>query len=388
MMTKSDNLLMAFILPVWGEPRFIIRMDFFDSFNNKNMVFSFEREYFSSNSDKNYISLGYVKHGRYFKRIPIILKAFNVLINHIKFFRKVKFVYVFGFDCAFLAILMKKICLLDYKIIYEIADIRRIVMENTLKGKMVRYLEKLIIKNSQLVVTTSQAFVDNYINKKLKLTDFNYFVLENKLDDSLKEYNICKANWTGDSPLKIGCFGLMRYERSIQLLIDIAKKHPDKFVIIFRGYVIGENNNIKKILEEASLMPNVYWLGEYKSPCDLPNIYSEVDVSWVVYDWKASCEMHNIKWALANKLYESIYFSCPIIVRKDTEMEKRVINLGVGWGVDLEKPDRVEEFLLGLSPSLIFNAVEKCKKIKNRKDFFVIEDHKKLLEELYYIQAK
>ena len=63
-----------------------------------------------------------------------------------------------------------------------------------------------------------------------------------------------------------------------------------------------------------------------------------------VYD----ADMSNVRVALPNKLYESVYCRLPIIVAKNTYLEKVVNDWGVGIGVDHNSVEELRNAIIEL----------------------------------------
>src|SRR5690606_7611457 len=109
-----------FVLPVSTQPRYAKRIRSYQKEGAEITVASFAREYFSKNTlpaNINYISLGRIASGNYFRRIPHILKVLKKLITLSKD-KSAVFMFsadIFIFLCPFLA---------REKVWYEIGDIR------------------------------------------------------------------------------------------------------------------------------------------------------------------------------------------------------------------------------------------------------------------------
>jgi succinoglycan biosynthesis protein ExoL len=125
--------------------------------------------------------------------------------------------------------------------------------------------------------------------------------------------------------VKIGLIGLLRYEKPIRWLINFVNNHSSDYELHCFG-----DGPFKSIVEESS-NKNIYYHGSYKAHEQLEMIYKSIDLNFVVYDNNSK----NVQLAIPNKLYESIYFCKPILVAKDTCLEKEVLNLKVGASVSL-----------------------------------------------------
>ena len=151
-----------FLLPQPSQPRYHKRMNRFRKLGISPKIFSFEREYFEGKRDSLcYQSLGKIEHGNYCKRLYSLVKAFFLLKNEMAF-NSFSGVYAFGLDLAFVGVLLK--IFLRRKnlfVVYECADIQPLM----LKSRLVRLVERWVIRKSTIIVTTSEGFVENYFFK-------------------------------------------------------------------------------------------------------------------------------------------------------------------------------------------------------------------------------
>lgn len=124
----------------------------------------------------------------------------------------------------------------------------------------------------------------------------------------------------------IGFIGVYRYLKQQELLMRFC----DEYSVAARYH--GGPPEIKQKLQSMSkLNKNLQINGEYTSE-DLPEIYSEIEVIFAVYDTKQL----NVRLALPNKLYEAIFYQKPIIVAKGTYLADIVNELQIGIAVDAE----------------------------------------------------
>src|SRR5690606_36062673 len=115
--------------------------------------------------------------------------------------------------------------------------------------------------------------------------------------------------------------------------------------------------------------------GPFRNPDDLGKIYDNLDVSYFVYDNTET----NVRLAIPNKLYESMYFGVPGIVAASTTLAERVQQLGVGFVVDPSKGDFVGRWLETVSIDDIKGAAERCLMVPKDE---LVEDDENLLRAL------
>ena len=81
-------------------------------------------------------------------------------------------------------------------------------------------------------------------------------------------------------------------------LEQTALDNPDKITIITAGIV----SQPPDIVERTAKLPNVKYLGTYKSLDDLPELYRMVDIVWACYHYPSKTDM-NWQWARINRFY-------------------------------------------------------------------------------------
>jgi succinoglycan biosynthesis protein ExoL len=96
----------------------------------------------------------------------------------------------------------------------------------------------------------------------------------------------------------------------------LALERPDDVEIVVAGYIQDflHSLNIPGRIEELA---NVTYLGEFRSPDDLPSLYSDIDILWGCYPYPDSDD-HNWRWARTNRFYESCFYQKPIIALRDS----------------------------------------------------------------------
>ena len=131
------------LIPNIDMPRGLKRIKNFKELGIQYEIFGFEREYFKGKIKSNeYTSLGHIEHQKYVKRIPAIIKALPI-IN--KASRGCDVVYAFGVDCLLLGCLAS--CRKQKrKLVYEVADIQSMMLGTGLKSRLLRWLERFLLR--------------------------------------------------------------------------------------------------------------------------------------------------------------------------------------------------------------------------------------------------
>ena len=193
-------------------------------------------------------------------------------------------------------------------------------------------------------------------------------ILPNKIGKKILELPKVEKNYEVDvNHLNIGFVGAPRFEKVLGFLDIACRYFPQHKFHIFGGPV---PDDFKKL--EA--YTNMTFHGPFKTPDDLPNIYSHLDLVLSTYD----TDSDNVRYAEPNKLYEAIFFETPIIVSLGTFLGEKVNRLGIGYQLDVTE-DNVKEFLSKLTIDDIQRVVSNIKKIPKE---FAINDGSELFESI------
>ena len=155
--------------------------------------------------------------------------------------------------------------------------------------------------------------------------------------------------------LRIGFVGMLRY-KSVKNFIKVFCENYPKDEFIVYGKV---NEKESESFEELKSLPNYTFKGGFKNPDDLPKLYSEIDLVLATYD----TDFENVRYAEPNKIYEAIYFDTPIIVSKNTFLESKVLNLGIGYSVDAMNSEDVMSVISDIKQRGIDEKIDSCRKI-------------------------
>nr|WP_294995071.1 hypothetical protein [uncultured Sediminibacterium sp.] len=327
----NDQIKVLNLLQVVGHPRDSKRITGLLESGFSVSAMSFEREYHSGRlPDCPLEILDKIENGKYMARFFKIIKALPKLRKKM---RHANVVYASGQDMAAMAYLAG--LGLSKPIIMEVGDIVDLQLSNSLFSKIVRKVEKFLVNRYKLLVVISPGFLEDYYHKWLKVRTPG-MVLENKLELSFSEKmkdrplkNLNTKDIFQSRPLRIGYFGLLRDEWSWKVLEKLALEHPKEYEVFFAGMPI----NPKDIVQRIAQVDNMKYLGEYKSPDDLPDLYGEVDMVWACYprigenDW-------NLKWGRPNRFYESCFFGKPTFARKGAHFATDVERLQIGKAID------------------------------------------------------
>jgi|SRR5690554_1431943 len=312
------------LCPSMSQPRYHKRARLLAE-NYSVSVIAFRRKYYNESKFNDGVPVdvvGELPDGAHFKRLFFLLSVYRRLSLAKE---SIDVFYAFSVDLYLVAVLA------GLRVgVYEVGDIR----SAGFKGFMFRVFEKFIIRHARKVIITSAYFYSEYYSK-MGLPKNNFQVVENKLPDVFfdnKRKPIFFDNGGDNCPpvrrkIRIGVVGFFRYKVPIKLLLDFCNLYPGDYEVHF----FGDGPLVEQVKAEQS--DNVFYHGAFSNPKDLPKIYSLIDVNFVVYD---SSDL-NVRLALPNKFYESIYFCVPIIVASNTALESEVVKKGVGFSISLDE---------------------------------------------------
>lgn len=277
---------------------------------------------------ENRTLLGSAVSASYFSRLALYPKMFFKIRKMLK---NCGAVYSWSVDTAFVSLLAAK-SLRGKKFIYGYSDVHPVATRK--KGiipKLVRFVEKTIAKNSDMVVFTSPLFRTEYFGKMLGLEIEKYAVIENKIhreyaDFILENYN---PKPVPERDFVFGYFGVLTYMDAFSFIKQAAKSGIKTLV---RGLIGREGREA----ELVGGVPNLEYAGKYKNPEDIPSMFSQIDVSWMIHSFAPET---NFQWQMTNRFYEALMMGVPVVVQKGTAHEDFVLHNDIGLSIDIYSPE-------------------------------------------------
>lgn len=335
----------TFLLPVVSQARYHKRVNELQKLGIKGQILAFERDYYPGKPwPDGYLSLGKIQHENYYKRLVPFVKALPSIIKEA---RKSDIIYAFGLDTLFLAWLASRFSGRYLKIIYEVGDIRSILLGKSLLSQNLRRLERFLLRHVEILVVTSEAFISGYFHGIQGLMTLRYQVIENKLDENAFSILPSPVSYNKENGgLRIGYFGLIRCRRSWDILKRVTSTSSGQIQLYLRGISMGEQD----LDEEARIDPYINYGGPYMAPDDLPSLYRQVDMVWACYPYQGN-ELGNWRWARTNRFYEACHFQKPMFAQKGTEDGRLVEALELGITLDLADIEGTVDRILHIKPT-------------------------------------
>ncbi|MGB5847622.1 MAG: hypothetical protein WBH40_03980 [Ignavibacteriaceae bacterium] len=355
--------------------RFIKRVEIINKLIDQIQVYAFERKgsYPGKKIDFRMNTLGEITHVSYLKRFVLIVKSINKIRSTV---RKTDVVYTFGLDMLFLGWISKQLSFRkNVQLVYEVGDIREILIGKTPINNLARFFEKFLLRYVSVLVITSKAFYTEYFKKVQNTKSLRYHVVENKLDtDIMSVARSQEIAGKDNKEFTIGYFGVLRCARTLEILKMLAEKGKGKIKIYLRGL-----RGIKTQIEYDQLVntEGVVNEGPYVVPDDLSEMYNSVDMVWACYPYQGK-ETGNWCWAKTVRFYESCYFKKPVFVQTGTEDCKTVEQYGIGICLDLDNIEKTVECILSLSDAEISEWEKNINELPEHM-YMYSDEHEKLI---------
>ncbi len=212
------------------------------------------------------------------------------------------------------------------RLVYECLDIHGSLRGASLGARLLRGIESFLLRQSHLLLVSSPAFIHEYFAVNHRLT-IPWLLVENK---PLLEGSASSAARTAAKhslfgpPWRIGWFGVLRAQKALDALCEIARCSQGRVEIIIRGRPTPVD--FVDFPGQVDATPNVVFKGAY-TPADLADMYGEIHFNWTL-DFLD--EAGNSSWLLPNRIYEGGLFGAVAIARRETETGRWVENHGVG----------------------------------------------------------
>jgi succinoglycan biosynthesis protein ExoL len=192
---------------------------------------------------------------------------------------------------------------------YEMLDVHRLLVSRSPAGLGLRAIEARLLRETALVVVSSPAFVASYFDAWSRPAG-RTVVLENKVfaPGRLSQRITPSA---GGPPWRIGWYGMIRCQRSLNLLCALARDAEGLVTVDIRGRpTYGAFVDFEG---QVANVPNLSFGGPYKVE-DISHLYSDVHFTWAIDFFEAGL---NSSWLLPNRLYEGqLYGAVPIALRE------------------------------------------------------------------------
>ena len=367
-------MIWSFIMPVSTQPRYHKRINAVSREGVSTYSLSFKRDYVPGPNGFKAEMLGEIEAGSYLRRLVPILRAVPKVRRKA---RQSEVLYAFGLDM----LLLSWLSLIGMKhrpsLVYEVADIRDVFIENSLVGLVARSIEDFLLKKSELLVVTSEAYLSEYFRKNYRLDSTSTIVIENKVDEVRMDARPSESSYTKnhhDTCITIGYYGLIRCYRSCEVLA-VSASMSDNIKVEVRGVGHGGVHGLSEFADSNS---DIAYGGSYVNPDDLPEMYGSVDIVWACYPY-GQRDTGNWRWARTNRFYESLFFGRPLIAQRGTEDAKSVERYEIGLVVDLGDRKFASQQISRISREDIKRWTQNLNRVP-RSVYIYTDEHRRLVQ--------
>ena len=215
------------------------------------------------------------------------------------------------------AIALSPLALARYKKRY-IFDFRDLTMEKLPPYKAV---EMQLIKNASFVAISSPGFID------FLSADGDYVLSHN-----CKNIAVNKKDMSKNTPIRITFWGMVRQEAFQKRICD-KFGNDDRFIISYHGE--GCTQQLEEYCRERNY-GNIRFTGRYY-PEDIKNFIADTDILLNLYENEGKQEH-----ALTVKLYDGVRYQLPMLVAKNSFMQRYLKDYSFTFPVDLDTLQKEE----------------------------------------------
>jgi succinoglycan biosynthesis protein ExoL len=273
------------------------------------------------------VDLGLTQDGAFLKRIRSVFSGATQAAAD-GALAKADVIYARNLDMLACAFLAKRKAKLDTPVIYECLDVHRLLSRRDVIGSLLRKLEGSLLRRSRGLVVSSPGFLKNHFERYFP-GQYKSYLVENRLATGA-DYGPRAASAVSPdgAPLRIGWVGMLRCQRSLDLLAGIADALGDQVEVKLHG--LPARTEIPVFEPVIDARANMSYAGRYRSPEDLAGIYEGLDVVWAGDFMEAG---YNSVWLLPNRIYEGGYYATPSIAPAGTETAHWLDGHGCGFSV-------------------------------------------------------
>ena len=300
---------------------------------NGHTVQSFtHRRHDNAGPEWDNVDLGRTRNGAYLDRIISVFRGAFRTAKHKDALAKTDLIIARNLDLLIVAFLAKRLTGLSTPVIYECLDVHRQLCRQDAIGWVARKIEGSLLKRCRGLLVSSPAFLKEHFERYYK-GEYRAALIENRLPEAFAEtYQRPDPDRESDleksRPLRLGWVGILRCQRTLDLMVRTAHDLGDAIEI----HVHGKPDlwNVPKFHETVETVENIVFHGAYKAPEQLPDIYNNLDLIWSGDFMEAGL---NSTWLLPNRIYEGGYLGVPAITPEGTQTANWVENHRSGFVV-------------------------------------------------------
>ena len=329
---------------------------------------------------QNTVIVGRAKKRNLPSRLYAIIRIVFLALRRPELFQGVDIFFCRSLDMAVAGCILKRI--FGGFLVYEVLDIHPLCTRKGMLGRITRFVDRWILNNASLLVTSSMGFVRFYFLKQ----GYNgkIFLRENKVLGLRTEekYWLNRrgpfSKYSSDKSIVIGYFGKLRCERSIEILISAAAMLEGRLKVVIAGVpessVLDILNDAKKTCEYLEVK------GAYRNPEDLERLYRSVHLTWCI----DLSDKKNGDWLIPNRLYEGGLFGIPALAMSGTETGRLVDDEQLGVSLKSPLNHSLVDFIKALTEERYNELISRVKNVPVGR-FLDSGQHVNLVQELSHL---
>ena len=259
-------------------------------------------------------------------------------------------IHACDFDTILPALLMKAI--FRKKVVYDIFDFYADHLRRTPKIiiNLIRFLDLWAIGRADAVI-----IVDDSRRKQIEGSKPRRLAVIYNSPEDVKVLPGEESFFPPTSRLKLTYVGLLQVERGLFEMLAVLQKHPE-----WELNLAGFGGDEAQLVEMAKDLPNVHWHGRISYDKAL-QLSQSADVLFATYD----PSIPNHAYSSPNKIFEAMMLGKPLIVARDTNIDRIVEDRRNGVVIKYGDARALEEALLSLE-----NAETRSKMGRNSRQAY------------------
>ncbi len=345
----------VFILSSLNDPHYRKRVEEFMDHGYEVIVYGFKREGRELPPSRyDPTVLGEIQNRSFSSRIGILNSGIRSILAQCRG----KICFYSSLDIAIFASLY-----IRAPYIYEVCDLTELTIGNKAVKGILTALNRRYIRKSITTIITSEGFAQHFAG----IDQGKFSLIPNKVSPDIPAFSAERKTIDKDV-IRIGFAGVIRFE-TIYNFVKSASEFGHNIELHLFGIYNDTDKWSVKIRELEKESDNVIYHGPFSNPDGLPAIYSGIDMVLCTYS-----PTFGVKYAEPNKLYEAIYFRCPIIVSENVFLGDKVKRLNVGYVINAMDEDVIKSFLSGLNETEYNQKVIACESIPQRDCLNINDD--------------
>jgi glycosyltransferase involved in cell wall biosynthesis len=271
--------------------------------------------------------------GKGIMNFPQLLRwQIHLLVWLFRHRREYDILHACDFDTILPAYLLK--ILARKKVIYDIFDFYADHLRATpsIIKKMIRAVDIWVIGKVDAVILVDDTRREQIRDAKPQRMEVVYNSPQDMLDSAPAESHVSKVTLT------LAYVGLLQVERGLLELLQVMGRHPN-----WRLDLAGFGGDQDELLAAASKLSNVRWLGRVSYDKAL-EISRSADMLLATYDPR----IPNHRYSSPNKVFEAMMLGKPIVVARNTNMDRIIEQADCGLVVEYGDVEDLEAALLRL----------------------------------------